>query len=60
MYLAKDNGENVYALATRVIIETGKAQGDFIEVVNGIKVGDAIIYEGARTVKEGQKVSVLN
>lgn len=45
----------MYALATRVIIETGKAQGDFIEVVNGIKVGDAIIYEGARTVKEGQK-----
>lgn len=60
VYLAKDNGENGHALATRVIIETGKAQGDFIEVVNGIKVGDAIIYEGARTVKEGQKVSVLN
>ncbi|OIQ39639.1 MAG: efflux transporter periplasmic adaptor subunit [Bacteroidetes bacterium MedPE-SWsnd-G1] len=45
--------------AKREIIETGKTQGDFIEVLSGIKVGDEIIEEGARNVNEGQIVKVL-
>lgn len=43
----------------RVIITTGKTQGDNIEVLSGISNGDEIIDEGARSVKEGQDVKVL-
>lgn len=52
---AKEKGK-----AKRVIIETGKTQGDFIEVLNGLKSGDEIIQEGARSVQENQKVRILN
>lgn len=53
------NAENI-AQANRVIITTGKTQGDSIEVLEGIKNGDALISEGARSVKDGQKVKILN
>lgn len=52
-----DDGE---AIAKRVIIETGLSQGDHIEVVRGIKSGDALIQEGARSVKDGQTVKIIN
>ncbi|TCK65043.1 RND family efflux transporter MFP subunit [Winogradskyella wandonensis] len=42
--------------AKQVIIETGKTQGDVIEVLNGLSAGDKIIDEGARSVKNGQAV----
>jgi RND family efflux transporter MFP subunit len=45
-------------VAKKVIIKTGKTQGDFVEVLSGINSGDAIIDEGARSVKEGQKVKI--
>lgn len=51
------NGEK--GTAKREIITTGKTQGDYIEVLSGIKVGDEIIEEGARNVNEGQIVKVL-
>jgi membrane fusion protein (multidrug efflux system) len=47
------------ATASRVIIETGKTQGDVIEVLKGIENGAEIIIEGARSVKDGQPVKVL-
>ncbi|MEW4923885.1 efflux RND transporter periplasmic adaptor subunit [Algibacter sp. 2305UL17-15] len=47
------------AKAKRAIIETGKTQGDNIEVLSGIKNGDEIIDEGARSVKDGQEVKIL-
>ncbi len=53
------NSENI-AEAKRVIIKTGKTQGDFIEILDGIVNGDAIISEGARSVKDGQQVKILN
>tara|TARA_B100001146_G_scaffold225256_1_gene249004 strand:+ start:12552 stop:13745 length:1194 start_codon:yes stop_codon:yes gene_type:complete len=48
------------AVAQRVIIETGKTQGDIIEVVSGLSPGVEIIDEGARSVKEGQTVMIIN
>ena len=45
--------------AKRVIIETGKTQGDFIEVLSGIDHGNEIINEGARSVKDGQDIKIL-
>ncbi len=47
-------------VAKKVVIKTGKTQGDFVEVLSGINDGDAIIDEGARSVKEGQRVKIKN
>ena len=46
--------------AKRSFIETGKTQGDFIEIVSGLTGGEEIIEEGARSVKDDQKVRILN
>jgi len=57
-YVAElNNGE---AIAKRHIITTGKTQGDFVEITSGISVGDLIIKEGARSVKDAQAVKILN
>lgn len=48
------------AVAKRQIITTGKTQGEYIEVLTGLKVGDSIIVEGARSVKDGQEVNISN
>ena len=45
--------------AEKVIIETGKTQGDIIEVLSGLKNGAEVIEEGARNVNQGQTVKVL-
>ena len=47
-------------VAKKGVIKTGKTQGDYVEVLSGINEGDAIIDEGARSVKEGQKVNIKN
>ncbi len=48
------------ATAKRVIIKTGKTEGDFIEVISGLENGNQIIEEGARSVKDGQDVKILS
>ncbi|WP_298532582.1 efflux RND transporter periplasmic adaptor subunit [uncultured Algibacter sp.] len=58
VYTIVDKANNK-AKAKRVIIKTGKTQGDFIEVLSGIENGEEIIEEGARSVKEGQEVKIL-
>lgn len=59
-YLAKDSNAENEAIAERVIITTGKAQGANVEVLSGIQDGDHVVQEGARSVKDGQKIKVLN
>ena len=58
-YIATGQSGNGEAMAKKVIIKTGRSQGDLIEVLEGIKSGDAIIKEGARRVKDGQAVRIL-
>jgi RND family efflux transporter MFP subunit len=58
VYTITDKVDNK-AKVKRVIIETGKTQGDFIEVLTGIDNNEDIIDEGARSVKEGQDVKIL-
>jgi len=60
IYIIKDKNGNDEAIAERIIIETGKTQGDVIEVLNGLVNGAEIIQEGARSVKDGQTVKVIN
>lgn len=58
IYVLKQiNNDN--AVASRVIINTGKKQGDRIEVLSGLKQGDQIIEEGARSVKDEQPVKII-
>ncbi|OUS01367.1 efflux transporter periplasmic adaptor subunit [Flavobacteriales bacterium 33_180_T64] len=59
VYTITDKSKNK-AIAKRSIIETGKTQGDFIEVLSGLSNNDEIIQEGARSVKDGQEVKILD
>ena len=59
-YVAEElNAENE-AIVKKMIITTGMTQNGFVEVLSGISDGNHIIKEGARSVKDGQKVKVLN
>ncbi|TXD52827.1 MULTISPECIES: efflux RND transporter periplasmic adaptor subunit [unclassified Polaribacter] len=60
IYIIKDKKENNEAIAERLIIETGKTQGDFIEVTKYLAANAEIIMEGARSVTNGQVVKVIN
>ena len=46
-------------VAKRVFITVGKTQGDEVEVLEGLSSGDKIVREGARSVKDGQEVKIL-
>jgi RND family efflux transporter MFP subunit len=56
---SEPDGENE-AVINRSIITTGKTQNGLVEVLTGITAGNFIIKEGARSVKDGQKVKILN
>jgi len=60
VYVITEKKKNQEAIAKKVIIETGKTQGDVIEVLKGINNGDEIINEGARNVKHGQTVKIIS
>lgn len=59
VYLARDAAEDAIASAVKVIVKTGRTQGDYVEVLSGIKSGDQIIKEGARSVREGQQIQII-
>jgi RND family efflux transporter MFP subunit len=60
IYIVKDKKSNNEAIAERLIIETGKTQGDLIEVTKNLAANAEIILEGARSVNNGQVVKVIN
>lgn len=59
IYILTDKSEDK-AIAKQIIIETGKTQGDSIEVISGLEANAEIIQEGARSVKDGQAVKIIN
>ncbi|MDG2193693.1 MAG: efflux RND transporter periplasmic adaptor subunit [Polaribacter sp.] len=59
IYVVKNKKANKEAVAQRVIIKTGKTQGDVIEVLANLPVGTEIIQEGARSVNNGQTLRVI-
>ncbi|WGD33506.1 efflux RND transporter periplasmic adaptor subunit [Olleya sp. YS] len=59
IYILKDKKEDK-AVAEQIIIETGKTQGDNIEIISGLKPDMEIIKEGARSVKDEQTVKITN
>jgi RND family efflux transporter MFP subunit len=59
VYTAFAKADSNTTVAKQQIIKTGKSQGDKIEVLSGLKSGDQIIVEGARSVKDNQEVRIL-
>ena len=59
LYIAKDIDKVGNAVAKKVIVKTGQSQNGLVEIIEGIKDGDQIINEGARSVKDEQKVSII-
>jgi RND family efflux transporter MFP subunit len=60
IYVIENKNADNEGNAKRIIIETGKAQGDVIEVTKGLENNAEIIQEGARSVNDGQTVKVIN
>ena len=60
IYVVKDNKEKNQVYAERLVIETGKTNGDFIEVTKNLDANVEIILEGARSVNNCQVVKVIN
>ena len=55
--IAEEDGEMV---AKKSIIKPGKTQGDYLEVLEGLSAGSQVIVDGARSVRDGQNVQVLD
>jgi len=60
VYVVNSKNKAGLGIAKRVIIETGRTQGDVIEILKGLEDGAEIIKEGARSVRDGQSVEVIN
>ena len=58
VFVAEEPNADGEALVKRSVITTGKTQGANIEVLSGLADGNQIIKEGARSVKDGQKVKI--
>ncbi|CAM3251671.1 efflux RND transporter periplasmic adaptor subunit [Aequorivita lipolytica] len=56
-YLYKPVNDSV-GVAKRVLLETGLSYENHTEVKSGLKKGDTIIKEGAKTLRDGQKVTI--
>ena len=60
IFIAQNINKDNEATAKKMIVKTGKTQGDSVEVLEGVVSNDIIINEGARNVKDGQNVKILN
>ncbi len=61
VYMAvKGDSGNENSQAIQRTISTGRSQGDYIEVLEGLSAGESIIIEGARAVKNEQEVKIIN
>lgn len=58
-YLYKPLNDSI-GEAKRIIIETGMSYSNHTEVTSGLKKGDTIIKEGAKTLRDGQRVIIKN
>ncbi len=60
IFIVKNKTKDNEVQTEKSIITTGKMQGDLIEVLSGIEDGTEIIEEGARSIREGQIVKIIN
>jgi len=59
VYVAVDVDENGIGKAEKRVITTGQSQGNDVEVLSGIQPGEHIITEGARRIREGQEIEII-
>lgn len=52
----QEGGNNL--VAKKQIVTTGVAQGDFVEILEGLKAGMQVINAGARSVREDQNILI--
>lgn len=57
VYVMKEKKGTV-ARAERAFVELGRTNGDRVEVLSGLQADDEIVIEGARAIREGQKVEI--
>ena len=55
--IIKKDGKNY---ASKTIVETGRNNGDFIEVLKGVNISDEIVNEGARKITNNSEVKIIN
>lgn len=58
-YVYKTSTSGTATTVHKVIITTGKKQGDNIEVLSGLANNDDVVLEGARIVKDKQEVKII-
>ncbi len=59
VFIAENPTEDQKGTARKRIVVTGKTQGRYVEILSGLKAGELIIQEGARSVKDNQDVQIL-
>jgi len=59
IYVVKQKRNNK-GIAKKVYIKTGFTQGDVIEITHGLSAGEDIIEEGARSIRDGETVQIIN
>ena len=59
VYVAVNVGEDGIGTAEKRVVRIGKSQEQQVEILEGIKAGEFIITEGARSVREGQQIEIL-
>lgn len=59
-YVYKLDDQGSSKMVKKVNITTGKKSSEEIEVIAGLSTGDQLVMEGARIVKDGQEVKVIN
>ena len=58
-YVYTADSKSGKTLAVKTFVETGMTSDNDIEVLDGLKKGDSIIVDGARTVKNNQEVKII-
>lgn len=58
VYVAEEPNSDNEAVVKRTFITIGKTQGPSVEVLSGLESGNKVVKEGARSVKDGQKVKI--
>jgi len=54
IYILNDEGEKTFA--KRVIVTTGYEYEGRVEILEGVQGGDRVITNGAKSVRDGQRV----
>ncbi|ASV29997.1 efflux RND transporter periplasmic adaptor subunit [Maribacter cobaltidurans] len=58
VYVAEEPNADGEAKVKRTFVTIGKTQGPSVEILSGLESGNHVVKEGARSVKDGQKVKI--